>query len=520
MADAPNPVDEQIARTAERYDSLPYDSAPIQRTHPGEIGAVAHLCGLEFAPVATARVLELGCAEGGNIIPLAMFYPDARFVGIDLGGRQIAYGKQRAAAAGLDNIELIHGSITDLGPEIGQFDYIICHGVYSWVPDAVRDRIMQICGNHLSPRGVAYISYNVLPGWRLYQTLRDALRVLVPQEMNEVDRAKMAREAIAMMAEVTGEPGAYGQILRATPDRLAPHGDQYLFHEYLEELNEPCTFTDFMASAASHGLSYLNESEIFSVIPQNYSDEFAERMKAMRFRDQVAFGQMMDILTGRTFRMTLLVSSDRARGIDRKLIPERLLPLHLLGSNHIKFEKVEEGIRLIAPNGDANLYRHPTDVRVLEMLFPGRPTSVPMARCLEGASDAEAERIGDLAVNLLVGGMISASCEPLETGDVSEYPVANRMARIDASANCTKTASRPHLGVDMDQMAIFLIRLLDGSRRQADIEDELVRAAEAGLLSFEAGDGGMPSPEQLREGVRAIVSESLESIAAFGVLEP
>jgi cyclopropane fatty-acyl-phospholipid synthase-like methyltransferase len=163
-------VQAAIARNAASYDDLPYVSHPFPQTHPARLGAVARIFKLTAPDLSRARVLELGCAAGGNLIPLAARHPDAYFLGVDLSQRQIEEGQQRVAALGLSNINLRRQSLTDLWSKDGGFDYIICHGVYSWVPEQVRDAILRIARENLAPNGVAFISYNVQPGWRLRQT--------------------------------------------------------------------------------------------------------------------------------------------------------------------------------------------------------------------------------------------------------------------------------------------------------------------------------------------------------------
>ena len=86
--------------------------------------------------IRRCRVLELGCASGGNLIPMAMDFPDSEFLGIDLSARQIEAGKVHLANLKPRNIELRAASIMDVDAGYGQFDYIICHGVFSWVPPA------------------------------------------------------------------------------------------------------------------------------------------------------------------------------------------------------------------------------------------------------------------------------------------------------------------------------------------------------------------------------------------------
>ena len=152
-------------RTA--YDEVPYPSYPLPQSHPDHLATLATLLGLSPPTTERCRVLELGCASGGNLIPMALTSPDSRFVGIDLSREQIAEGQKTVEALGLTNIELRHLSILDVDDSFGPFDYIVCHGVYSWVPENVQDRILAICARNLVPEGIGYVSYNTYPGWHM-----------------------------------------------------------------------------------------------------------------------------------------------------------------------------------------------------------------------------------------------------------------------------------------------------------------------------------------------------------------
>src|SRR5262245_24376704 len=103
-----------IARTASSYENLPYRSRAFPQTHPGRLSAIATMFGLETPPVETARVLELGCASGGNLIPHAARFPDGQFVGVDLSPGHVELARERIADLGLGNIEIRCQSITDL----------------------------------------------------------------------------------------------------------------------------------------------------------------------------------------------------------------------------------------------------------------------------------------------------------------------------------------------------------------------------------------------------------------------
>ena len=107
----------------------------------------------------SCRVLELGCAEGGNLIPMALALPGSEFVGLDLSGRQIAAGQRLTRALGLDNAILEAANLGSVDESWGEFDYILCHGVYSWVAEDVRAAILTICQRNLSPNGIAVVSF-------------------------------------------------------------------------------------------------------------------------------------------------------------------------------------------------------------------------------------------------------------------------------------------------------------------------------------------------------------------------
>ena len=114
------------------YDSVPYTSFAYAYTHPDLLCVLGRLFGLSPAPPKRCRVLELGCASGGNLIPMAELLPDSSFVGIDRSRVQIDRGRALVGELGLANIELSQGDIMRLDTQaLGSFDYVICHGVFA-----------------------------------------------------------------------------------------------------------------------------------------------------------------------------------------------------------------------------------------------------------------------------------------------------------------------------------------------------------------------------------------------------
>src|SRR5438876_840414 len=123
------------AATSENpYDVVPYSSHPFMQSHPDRLATMATLFGMNPQPIEKCRVLELGCCSGGNLIPMADELPQSEFVGVDYSLRQVEDGRAVIEAVGLKNVVLHYQSIADVGDDFGQFDYIIAHGVFSWVP--------------------------------------------------------------------------------------------------------------------------------------------------------------------------------------------------------------------------------------------------------------------------------------------------------------------------------------------------------------------------------------------------
>ena len=237
------------AAVANSYDVVPYISVPTPPSHPDRIAVVARLFGMPPPDPQTARVLELGCASGGNLLPLAETLPGGTFVGVDLSRRQIQTGQQLIAAAGLKNATLEQQSILDFDAETGSFDYIIAHGLYSWVTDNVQQKIWELCRDLLSPQGIAYISYNTYPGWHLQGMLRDLLLYRTRNTADPHLRIRQSRQLLEKLSAAFGKANnVYASMLHAHVEVLRKQHDPFLFHDHLEAHNTPLYFHEFNSS--------------------------------------------------------------------------------------------------------------------------------------------------------------------------------------------------------------------------------------------------------------------------------
>ncbi len=291
------------------YDEIPYESYPYALTNPYHLSTLATLFGVNAPEVENAKILELGCAAGGNLIPHAVLYPKAYFVGVDLSKVQIDEANKNVKALGLKNIEFHHCSITDINDSFGKFDYIICHGVISWVPKTVRDKIFEVCNKNLSPNGIAYISYNTLPGWNMVRTIRDMMMYHSSSFANVRDRIAQSRLLLEFVKDsLENSKTPYAEALKTEAGLLAKQTDHYLRHDHLEEENAQFYFHEFMNEARKHNLQYLADCNLSTMYLGNMPPKVVEQLKAVN--DIVRTEQYMDFITNRRFRTTLLCHSD------------------------------------------------------------------------------------------------------------------------------------------------------------------------------------------------------------------
>ena len=252
------------------YDEHTYDSYSYAQTCIDYLCAVARFHGLAAANPHNSKVLEIGCAMGGNIIGQAINHPNSTFIGIDLSSEQISIGKRAIEGIGCKNIKLIEMDICNLVDEFGgkiEFDYIICHGIYSWVPDFVRSAILQSCQKLLSQNGVAFISYNCYPGWKYVEPLRDFMRFSAVKSSGNVADLESGLNAIkfqkAFYAKYSPNETSATHIKNLNSEyikHIQNYPKSYVLHEYMEIYNQPFYFLDFVADAGDNGLCYVADA--------------------------------------------------------------------------------------------------------------------------------------------------------------------------------------------------------------------------------------------------------------------
>ena len=513
------------------YDELPYAGHAYVHSHPDRLAVVARIFGMTPAPLSGCRVLELGCAAGGNLIPMAAAMPDATFVGIDLSPRQVADGRARVAELGLTNIELREGDIASVGASLPVFDYIIAHGVFSWVPPPVQEALLALCASHLSAQGVAFVSYNTYPGWRMRGTIRDVMLYHARQFEGATAQVQQARAVLDFIAQsALGEDTPYARQLKADVEEMGGLSDAYLYHEFLEPVNIPVYFHQFVERAGRHGLQYLGDSEVRSMMPHHLPPHVAQTLQKIA-PDLVRVEQYMDFLRNRPFRQSLLVHRDIAlqRNIEGRALVDMQIGSPARAARPPVDERSGARVEFVTPSGTRTSLGSPITKAAMSALALRWPQTVPFRElCAEarGRLDAaptaapdpaqlerDANVLGTELVQLAAAGIVDLLTRRAPfTLQVRERPLATAVSRREAADEPLVTNLR-HETVKLDEFNRQLLLRLDGTRDRATLVEELARLVDAGALSIQQEGKSITSPAAVRAVMAKAVDDNLASLA-------
>lgn len=235
-------------------------------------------------PLHPKNYLELGCGQGVGLLALASCYPDIHFLGIDFHPGHIAHANQLAKMAGLSNIEFIEADFLCLAQNWPAnwpaFDYVVLHGVLSWVPDEVRSAVFKCLDLAVSPGGLVCASYNAMPGWVSALPIQHLLR------RYQLVSNQGAEEALLhgrnLLKQLLENGAAAGSVLPQLLGRLRKmdHEDPaYLSHEYLHDIWKPFWFSQVAtemepAKLAFVGSATLPNNHLMQLLPSSLTDSF------------------------------------------------------------------------------------------------------------------------------------------------------------------------------------------------------------------------------------------------------
>jgi methyltransferase-like protein/SAM-dependent methyltransferase len=492
------------------YNAAPYPVLSHSDTHPDKAATIATLLGLNPPPVTNCRVLELGCASGGNIMPMAETLRNSTFVGVDYAEKQIEQARERAQNLSLNNIRFEAMDILDIDADFGEFDYIIAHGVYSWVPEDVRDYVLHICKQNLSPNGIAYISYNTYPGWHSLMVVRDLMLWHNRNAQTAEQRMEAAFNVTAYLTETmlrTGHNPAYASYLehymqkRFTYDKEGkPQLETSLLHDEMEAVNQPVYFHEFHAHAQEHDLQYVAETPFVQVLMPDIPVEAQQHFSSLS-SNLVEMEQYIDYVRHRTFRRTLLTHANIT--IERKLNPKSVMQFYIASrANVVDDPDAVDGIERFADSDKMVLsINHPVSKAAMHHLIETAATlsfdelfDVACER-LQLENPPEQDR-HILAANLLQGYTSSTelveffSYNPGIVTTVSDKPRARTIARLDAlNHDLPHTTNLKHERMILDPFIRLILPYLDGQHDRDAILDKLVEHVVAGRINVRTKDG-------------------------------
>lgn len=520
--------------TSTGYDTVRYPSAIYPQTHPDRLATQARLFGMDTAPVERSRVLELGCGDASNLIAMAFDLPKSEFIGLDLAAVPVRKGNEFIQKLGLKNIRLLQCDIAE-APLSGRFDYIVAHGLYSWVPETVQESILELCHRALSERGIAYVSYNAYPGNHLRDMARRMMRYHAAHFADPWRQIRQARGLLKFLADAKPEGDVYGRLLRQELERTLKYSDAGFFHDDLSPTNHPVYFHEFIARAGRHGLQYLAEADFSEMQEDGLPPEALAVLNELGADDVVTREQYVDFLKGRAFRQTLLCRREVA--LDRQPGAARAFAFYVAstakpaaGSCDVKSEATED---FAGPNRAVIATNRRVVKAALVQLGKTWPASIHfsglLASCLRevfgdappGLPLAEAERqtLGQFLLRAYALDFVELHVhQPGFVTSVSERPTASALARLQARAGSVVATLR-HAGLKLEgSLGRNLVQLLDGTRDRKALIRDLAQLVETGKALLEHEGRRVNDGLEARKIIESELEQNLESLARSALL--
>ncbi|MDE1463515.1 methyltransferase regulatory domain-containing protein [Spartinivicinus poritis] len=524
---------------AQAYNETLYRSDPFVKTHPEHLASLGVLFG--FTPVnpLQCRVLEIGCAMGGNLIPMAMNYPDSEFIGIDISKNQIDIATNQAASLRLNNIKLLNVSIEQVDEHFGQFDFIICHGVFSWVPAQVQQKILEVCKKHLSEFGIAYISYNVHPGWHIKNIVKDLMR-LRTQKSSLENKVKDAKAIVELYAKYAVDNASYPfkNIFEQQLEHLNNVPDHYILHEHLADFNIPYYFYDFMTLAKRHQLTYLCDASFsdnfISNLPEDHQQQILDYSE-----DRVMVEQYYDFTVARTFRSSLLVHDQHL--INPIVETQRIRLLSLVSDLKLKEKQFnltdKSDVQFISrskvsPELTASI---PITKAALRSLEESWPCSLSFNELFqqsyqklglsidEQQSDILEKDIQQLCDDIITAFQASSLRlfrvnPPLCVNQVSDKPLVSPLISQQLRDNQEVFTTQHHETLSLDNNLKYFIPYLNGTHTQSELASTVDKLLQTGKLDFSLIKQMQKQAKNRNEVSNSILTIMINSLIQIGVM--
>ncbi len=501
------------------YEAIPYPSFTFPQTHPDRLASMAEFLGMTPASPEKCRVLELGCGDGSNLLSFAYTMPSSEFVGIDLAKIHIDKANSGASDLGFSNISFHCQDLMEFERErFGKFDFIIAHGLFSWVPDQVRTKVLEIYSACLAPNGVGYISYNVYPGSRVREMVWEMMRFHVENEVDPQQKVKQGTNFLKFVHDASTDL-LHQALVGNELSQIAVRTDANVSHDEFSEDNKPFYFNEFAGQLEQSGLQFLCEADPQLLHYGRISPD-ARKMLDSFGTDILRREQYFDFIKCRRFRSSLICRSSEQLRRD----PDLEILNNFLISTNVRPASPEPGIA----EGDAETFvnskgtkfetNHSLTKAAIVVLDRESPKRVRFDDLVEGSknqiasesrsiTEEETQKTASFLMQLFYAGFIDLhKFQPDLVTYVSDRPAASASARrqVEMGGETVTTLTGANLNLD-DKLAARLLLLLDGTRDINAINVEMTKSG-----SVKAED----QVDELADQIQSI----LKKFADFGLL--
>jgi SAM-dependent methyltransferase len=393
------PPIEPVEPRAEYVSDVPYPRQFVPPIAPPMVRLVAAMNGLPVPPEDDFDYCELGSANGDSTALYAAANPGGRFVGVDFNREHTAAANDLAERADLGNVTFLEKNFIGLEQEsLPDFDFIVAHGILSWVSREKREAVYRFASAKLKPGGLFYVSYNALPGWAAVEPLR---RMMLDRGANvagsTLDRARAALSYVQRLADAEVSYFAKHPTAKSMLALMHTAGLPYVVHEYFHASVEAMYFADVEASLAAHGFGFVGQ------IPLHLNvRELATPPQVRKLAEEVSgrteFEMLKDFATNEFFRSEVYVKG-RVERVESE--------------TRFYFESTQFGTMAPAAQikREAKLplytldYKGPVYDGIIAALAEAPSTAMQLAQRKELLQLGQA-RIGDCVKNLVLGGQV------------------------------------------------------------------------------------------------------------------
>ncbi|MDY4011061.1 MAG: class I SAM-dependent methyltransferase [Fusobacterium gastrosuis] len=491
--------------TEKSYNEVLYLSKSFKQTQPIRINAIMQLFGFKTKELNKSRVLEIGCSIGGNLIPISFCAPQSEIIGLDLSEIQINEGKKIIEQIGIKNIKLYHKNIMDYNYEYGKFDYIICHGVFSWVDKNVQNKILEVIKNSLSENGIACVSYNTYPGWKNRDIIRDIMvyRKNISEKMNlglnSTELINQGKEELSFLKQYS----YINEDFKNYIDPVLEKDEYYLYHEYYEENNKPLYLSEFNNMLEKKELKHICDSEILKSFPIYKSDDIdmEEELTKKCGEDSLAKEQYYDFIYNRQFRISLLSHKGKVDElkVSREFSISNLNSIEIRGKFYLDDNKDYKSI-------DNSVSVSSDNKEIIELLNKNYPSTLSFSEIKKILKEKNIEDIDIRLFRLIYKEAVDIFIDKITINEEEKLKISDKYRKyfeyyLIAEKKLVSLSNFQGKIIELSKLELETILLFDGTNDDKKISDILMDRYQKGEITI---DSDLEAEEVLKKFIKAL----------------